>query len=177
MNFLSRFYTAKEPPTRIQSAYAVGKLSGTIDWKTETFSFVADSKQQDHDRIIIHAIETSGTVLANCIFKQPITNFNAIDTALCVGNAWTLKAEVMPEVLYKWNTGEISTEITVSDPGEYTLTVTNHTYENIFSTTVTSRDCELRLVMPNFFTPNRDEFNQAFIPIDHNYFAKGTTTI
>ncbi len=61
--------------------------------------------------------------------------------------------------VYSWSTGETSREITVSEPGIYSLTITNKFGCESTNKLEVSDNCEGIIFIPNSFTPNGDGIN------------------
>ena len=170
-------YTNKEP--RIKTAFKVGRLPGSIDWATNSITFTAQANQQDHTWLIIHAYETSGLILAECDASKTIPiPFLRADTTACLGEKVILKAPENKFYSYRWNTGEKTGDIMVTEAGLYSVEVQlPNCASAIDHVQVDFIDCTVVLDMPNFFSPNTDKFNPVFKPISSNYLATGKLTV
>ena len=70
---------------------------------------------------------------------------------------------------YSWNTGETSSSMMVSQPGIYSLTVTdNNTCAGTDTINVNPKACAEGIFVPNAFTPNGDGHNDLLRPINLN---------
>jgi len=89
------------------------------------------------------------------------------DTAICPGGQPLMLSPTGPAgpaYQYLWNTGAKSSEISVSGPGTFSLTVRNE-YGCASSDTITIRkSCYIDI--PNVFSPNSDGLNDYFFPRD-----------
>lgn len=82
------------------------------------------------------------------------------DTVLCNGSTLTL--ELDPSRTYYWNDGSSNNSKTVNAPVDLWVNSLAGNCSSTDSLTVDFVDCEMRL--PNFFSPNEDEYNQYLIP-------------
>ena len=71
----------------------------------------------------------------------------------------------------------MTSSIKVRDPGIYSVQIQNYKCTSFDSVQVDFADCETLLVMPNIFTPNDDQYNSVFKPMELNYIDSGTITI
>jgi|GEM_PF-4500805 len=119
-SFSPTFYTYDMPS--YQGAYMLGNLTtaGTT-WFTSTYSFIADSLQNNHTWLIFRSNIGSGVVLAPCAGIPHAGLGN--DTTLCAGDSLLLA--VSGGATYQWSTGSTSSAIYASAPGTYIVTVTN----------------------------------------------------
>lgn len=170
-------YTDKSHPS-LHNAIKVGRLPGTVDWTTQSITFTATSLQSGHEWIILHGLESSGTILSKCVVDNPIENIVlGSDTTLCQGDTLLLHATDYEHYTYRWNTGAETSSISVTTPGLYALQIENYKCFSKDSIYVDFEDCEVRFQMPNIFTPNDDPYNEVFIPLEYNYIESGTLSI
>lgn len=170
-------YTYRGYPA-LFDARSIGRLPPTFDWTTQSFTFTAAPFQDKHDWIILHAYESSGTILSNCLINDAIENkFLIRDTTICMGTPIELRATKRDNFSYLWNTGSTESNITVNEPGIYSVVIKNYKCESHDSTTIDYEDCETRLTMPNIFTPNEDQWNPLFVPKEYNYIQSGMISI
>jgi gliding motility-associated-like protein len=81
------------------------------------------------------------------------------DSAVCEG--MPIELGINPDELetYRWNTGSDSSFITVTQTGNYVLTVNNHCGSSSDSVYLNFVKCKFCLFVPNAFTPNADGNN------------------
>lgn len=71
---------------------------------------------------------------------------------------------------YRWNTGDITQSISISEPGNYWLTAMNpNGCESV--DTIHVKDSRTFILFPNAFTPNDDGINDAFCPLASNVIS------
>lgn len=89
------------------------------------------------------------------------------DAALCEGEsyAWTL-----PQIgaSYLWQDSSTSAGYTAFEAGTYQVWMDLAGCVSSDSVTLSPLDCEVRLEMPNVFTPNGDGINEIFTPMEIN---------
>ena len=104
-----------------------------------------------------------------------ILNLSVIDTALkiisytedfCSEMSMELFA-VSPLTNYEWNTGEVSPNITVYEPGLYSVTASQEFCQNTAYYLV--RNCDYQLILPNAFSPNLSEGLNDYFCIPESY--------
>lgn len=105
------------------------------------------------------------------IRSLPVLNIGS-DTSLCLdGDPLTVKDEINatnPAARWLWNTGDTTSSIVVTHPGDYWAKVTIDYCSTTDEMTV-SKDCYMDI--PNSFTPNADGSNDYFFP--RQKFASG----
>jgi len=85
------------------------------------------------------------------------------DTVICTGTWFTVHAS-SGYPIYQWNTGQTTSSLTISSPGEYILDVVNGGICRTMDTLIVDEhSCDP--IMPNIFTPNSDGNNGYFLPI------------
>jgi gliding motility-associated-like protein len=103
----------------------------------------------------------------------PIVNLGP-DTAMCPNAGSILLADHVnsgnPNASWLWNTGAKTNYIHVTEPGEYSATVTIDGCSNSDTVSV-KKDCYIDI--PNSFTPNGDGINDYFFP--RNLLSMGVT--
>lgn len=177
-NFAPRVYTHSQ--FDIVGAFRTGNLPGVgYEWGTNSYSFTAQPAQNGHTWLILFAVESSGMILGQCDVQKlfPEENLLGDDRLLCMGDSTLLTPPINSNYTYVWNTGSTSSSIYASQPGSYEVTIQ---YGSCFASStvdIETEDCEVRLVMPNIFTPNGDVHNPLFVPKEHNYIENGTTRI
>jgi hypothetical protein len=78
------------------------------------------------------------------IYFPPYIYTQIFDTSLCVGVLYDLQAYITPTpVTYAWNNGWTGTSIVVSQPGTYSVSVTNECYQFIDSAVITYYVCDI----------------------------------
>jgi len=148
------------------------------DWITNTSTFTATSSQEGDTWLLVHTREISGTILSNCKNLSPLKEVVLPqDTVLCEGDEFILHAQTGDNFVYSWNDGTVGSSIEISEPGEYGLSVSYYYCSETDSIKVNPIDCDVRLTMPNFFSPNKDDFNPVFVPMEYNFIESGQTII
>jgi gliding motility-associated-like protein len=172
------YVSQSNPPRYITQSEKIGRFQATDDWKTDTFTFTAGREHGGAQWIILHAFEVSGIVLSMCIDQHPIKRLALkSDTVVCQEKQFLLSVDEMSNYAYTWSTGETGNLLRVTAPGSYSITISNSVCEYKDSINVLYKDCEARLDMPNVFTPNRDAFNNEFVPMSSNYIKSAALRV
>ncbi|HMH33790.1 MAG TPA: gliding motility-associated C-terminal domain-containing protein [Puia sp.] len=97
--------------------------------------------------------------------KPPPGSFLPPDTVICSGEILDLKP-LQSFGTYSWSTGETGNALKITDPGRYTLQVTD-SFGCAGSDTikVETRICPPGIFFSNAFTPNHDGHNDIFKPL------------
>lgn len=98
------------------------------------------------------------------------------DVILCRDSVITLAVEPAGVfATWKWNTGRNQPEISVSDAGLYTVTVTSPNgictfWDSVQVTMITCGECPV--YVPNVFSPNDDGVNDVFVVSSHCLYLR-----
>lgn len=95
------------------------------------------------------------------------------DTALCK-NGEVLIDATLPGAVYRWQDGATHAIYRATKPGKYEVDVTYQTCTQRFSVNIGSYE---KLLLPNIFTPNNDNRNDVFRPMEMCGVASGTLKI
>lgn len=150
--------------------------SHTLNAGSSNFSYAWSNGIIDTDRITVWEGGWYTVTVKNghCIAEDrarvymrpnPVFTFAEESQTFCREDGIEVKLEGPsgPGYQYLWNTGEIWQNITPADPGVYTLTVFNAYGCEYSDSTELIRDCNLRIFIPNAFTPNGDNMNDIFM--------------
>lgn len=149
-----------------------GFLDATYLWNTGgTDSVITVSKAGYY---------TVEAYMQNCILRDTVfvldtekaINFPA-DTTICKDEPLQLFSPLPGK--YLWSEGSQENKITVSEFGNYAVSVTNECGEFVYSTYVEIVDCLCNLYTPNAFSPNGDginDFLELYFGCDLDYQLK-----
>lgn len=118
--------------------------------------------------------------MENCILRDTVivldtretANFPT-DTIICQSESLHLISPLPGECF--WSEGSLGNEISVSESGNYSVSVTNECGEFVFSTGVEVENCMCNVYVPNVFSPNGDginDFLEVFVGCDFKYEMK-----
>jgi gliding motility-associated-like protein len=118
-------------------------------------------------------LDTSTTRIVS-IFQSPNINLGS-DTSICKGSQpLTITDRINEKTVgarWKWNTGQTTPSITVTEPGYYSAVVNVNGCTGV-DTVWVQNDCYLNI--SNVFSPNADGINDYFFP--RQYLTRGLTT-
>ncbi|HNI45968.1 MAG TPA: gliding motility-associated C-terminal domain-containing protein, partial [Chitinophagales bacterium] len=111
------------------------------------------------------ACTATDDVVVTVVPATPI-DFNVSDPNVCTLQDDVLVLNAGAGQSYSWSpNGEITPTITVSDAGEYAVTVTDAAGCTNTQTITIGNQCRSVLIFPNAFSPNEDFVNDLFQPI------------
>jgi gliding motility-associated-like protein len=85
------------------------------------------------------------------------------DKTLCQGDILILDATTL-NASYLWQDGSSNSTFTVIQQGLYWVKTTIDSCSSMDSINIIIEDCEIKLEIPNFFSPNNDGVNDVFVP-------------
>jgi len=123
-------------------------------------TFLVRQQGQYWVKVTMSGCSTSDTIKVQYDLKPKFTlgaNFG-----ICEGMSITLQPNIQNSagVSYLWQNGSTTPAFTITQPGIYTLTITNYCGNSFQSVTVSKGVCKLYL--PSAFSPNNDGLNDIF---------------
>lgn len=109
-------------------------------------------------------------VVTRIAFPQPALT---PDTALCQKGEVLINA-TLPGAVYRWQDGSTNAMYHATKPGKYEVDVTYQTCTKRFSVKIGDYE---KLLLPNIFTPNNDDRNETFRPMEMCGVASGKLKI
>jgi gliding motility-associated-like protein len=105
----------------------------------------------------------SDTLYVNSVLPSPVNFLKATDS-IC-DNETLLVTSLNSYRAYYWSNGAVSKEITVQQPGAYSLTVTDFNHcEGSDTISIFQKQCNHGVYIPSAFSPNHDGKNDIFKP-------------
>ena len=149
--------------------------SHTFDAGSSNFSYAWSNGIIDADRITVWegGWYTVRVTNGHCVAEDrarvymrpnPVFTFPNEPQTFCRedGVESRLEGPIGPGYQYLWSTGSIWQMISPWEPGTYTLTVFNEYGCEYTDSIELIRDCNLRIFIPNAFSPNGDDMNDIF---------------
>ncbi len=141
-------------PIGAELTYIGGNTGTTTEFSVSKFG----------DYVIIYTDPTCNDIDSLNIRFTPLPYAETDDYKVCQGNSQV----IFTNILYKdfvtsiiWNTGETTETITVTQPGNYTLSVSTACGSPFLATSnIDVRVCDIE--MPNIFSPNGDGINDLY---------------
>lgn len=87
------------------------------------------------------------------------------DVILCSGDTIILDASTL-EASYLWQDASVQQAFATTSGGEYWVQISIEGCSTLHTFNVEEIDCEVILILPNVFSPNEDQVNDLFIPIE-----------
>ncbi|HMU03120.1 MAG TPA: gliding motility-associated C-terminal domain-containing protein, partial [Saprospiraceae bacterium] len=123
-------------------------------------------------KVSLTALSSNGCMVSDT-FVLVYTSLPDLDAEkelnLCEGQKLLLTVPIYKESNYLWNTGEITSEIEITDAGNYIITITNVCGSKDYLYKVElDNDCSSSFFFPNVFSPNSDGVNDVLQIIPKN---------
>ena len=98
----------------------------------------------------------------NCVCDTAVPiAVTGYDSLICEGGEIILDAST-PGGMFSWDNGDESPQRQISEPGTYSVSVSNGCDTEIIDFTISEKECFCELTYPNVFTPNGDNKNESF---------------
>jgi gliding motility-associated-like protein len=102
------------------------------------------------------------------------------DTLVCRGQPASINVNKVPGLTYTWNTGDQSSSLTITpfENSKIDLNIKNELgCEKEYSMLLNVNDCFPKIIIPNAFTPNADNINDAWIIKNIEYYPNAEVYI
>ena len=109
--------------------------------------------------------ETVAEINIELIDEPPVLTLNGPGEAFCEGDTITLLATAENATNVGWLDAGGAVELPVLEAGSYVAIAENSCFQVEEALEVETQPCTDCLEVPNIFTPNRDNLNDAFIPL------------
>lgn len=117
------------------------------------------------------------SVITTNLTVKPLPLINlGYDTTICQGSIFILNAS-FPNATYLWQDNSINQVFSVIQQGLYWVIATVDSCSSNDSINITFNDCEVILKLPNIITPNNDNSNDFFVPLQTKNISKMKTQI
>ena len=145
------------------SSFAYKWTNGITNWQTPTITVKTSGNYLVTVSVAnMQTCYSTETIVVNVVDLPTV--YLDPDTALCV-NHYPIVCNGLSSnetYTYEWSTGDVTPMIYAENPGTFKVTVTNSDKCSNSDDIVLTDKCEVKITIPNVFTPNGDGKNDVF---------------